>query len=157
MDSDSSAVTTSSPPGASQTRRLVSCLLIGVATVQVLGLTLKTSTFLGVNDISRWCTVWALLERGSYAIDDCPWREKTIDVVYRAWPSREAGAGAEPVGHFYSNKPAFLPTLIAGMLYPFRAVSGVPLDREVQGRRVTWPVCCTWPSATLTGARGFWD
>ena len=36
------------------------------------------------NDISRWCTVWSLLERGTYAIDECPWQVDTQDKVERA-------------------------------------------------------------------------
>jgi len=139
MDSVSSVQPTLIPSGRPQNRQLVSCMVIGVATVQVLGLTLKTPSLLGVNDISRWCTVWALLERGTYAIDECPWRSRTIDVVYRANPSEVPPVGGEPVRHFYSNKPALLPTLIAVVLYPFRAVSGVPLDREIPGRRASWP------------------
>ena len=37
----------------------------------------------------------------------------------------------EPVKHYYSSKPALLPTLIAGILYPARVATGVPLDRVV--------------------------
>ncbi len=43
--------------------------------------TLKTPTQLEANDISRWCTVWSLLEEGTYAIDNCPWQAKTQDKV----------------------------------------------------------------------------
>jgi hypothetical protein len=35
-----------------------------VATAQALGITLKAPDQMGANDISRWCTVWSLLERG---------------------------------------------------------------------------------------------
>ena len=48
-------------------------------------------------------------------------------------------AGQEPVRHYYSSKPALLPTLIAGILYPARVATGVPLDRVVlQERAPRW-------------------
>ena len=64
-------------------RRYVAALVIVAATAQVLGITLKAPTHLEVNDISRWCTVWSLLERGTYAIDECPLQSKTQDKVRR--------------------------------------------------------------------------
>jgi hypothetical protein len=87
---------------------------------------------MGGNDISRWCTVWSLLERGTFSIDECPWRSKTIDKVYREAPFQEKSEGKEPVKHYYSSKPPLLPVLIAGVLYPFRTATGVPLDRVVE-------------------------
>ncbi len=94
------------------------------------------------NDISRWCTVWSLLERGTYAIDECPWQGDTQDKIQ--WPPRKPGepapADGQPDGrHYYSSKPALISTLIAGMLYPARRITGVPLDRVVlQERAERW-------------------
>ncbi len=59
-------------PVRSQARHFVALIVITVATAQALGLALKAPTHLGPNDISRWSTVWSLLERGTYAIDGCP-------------------------------------------------------------------------------------
>ena len=144
-------------PVRSQARQFVALLVITAATAQVLGMTLKTPTQIGANDISRWCTVWSLLERGSYAIDECPWQDKTQDKVLK--PSKLAAPEAgdsplkkleyaiapkawktgEPVDHFYSSKPPLLPTIIAGLLYPARQALGVPLDRVViQKREPRW-------------------
>ena len=64
-------------PGRSQARQCVAMIVIGMATAQALGISLKAPTQMGANDISRWCTVWSRLERGSYAIDDCPWQAQT--------------------------------------------------------------------------------
>ena len=45
----------------------------------------------------------------------------------------------EPVKHYYSSKPALLSTLIAGVLYPARRLTGIPLDRVVlQEREERW-------------------
>jgi hypothetical protein len=54
----------------------------------------------GVNDRSRWATVYSLAERGTYNIDETPWPE-TIDRVRLR-------------GHYYSSKPPLLETLLAG-------------------------------------------
>jgi hypothetical protein len=117
----------------------VALIVITAATAQALGLTLKTPTQIGANDISRWCTVWSLLERGTYAIDDCPWQAKTMDKVFREAPFQQVEEGQKPVEHYYSSKPPLLPTLIAGVLYPFRAGLGVPLQEMVkQDRSPRW-------------------
>src|SRR6185312_12816772 len=115
-------------------------LVITAATAQALGLALKMPTQLEANDISRWCTVWSLLERGTYAIDDCPWQSKTQDKVLRDAPSRLGTMSRpEPIQHYYSSKPPLLPTMIAGVLYPVRAITGVPLDKVVlQERTPRW-------------------
>src|SRR5918998_4598989 len=118
--------------GRSQARQYVALIVIGVATAQALGVTLKAPTQISANDISRWCTVWSLLERGTYAIDECPWQEKTQDKVKMPDPFQQISPGEEPVKHFYSSKPPLLPTLIAGLLYPVRLAVGVPLDAEVE-------------------------
>jgi hypothetical protein len=116
-------------------RRFVALLVIGTAVAQTLGLTLRMPTQLEANDISRWSTVWSLLERGTYAIDDCPWQNKTQDKVYKVSPFDKDRPDAPK--HFYSTKPALLPTLVAGILYPVRKLTGVPLDAQVLQERIT--------------------
>jgi hypothetical protein len=127
-------------PGRPDARRFAALVVITAATAIALGHTLRQPSQMGANDISRWCTVWSLLERGSYIIDECPWQIETQDKVFRAanWSS-QASAGAEPAKHFYSSKPQFLATVIAGILYPARRAAGVPLDRVVlQERAERW-------------------
>ena len=120
-------------PARSEPRRLTAQLVIISATALALGHCLRQPTQMGANDISRWCTVWSLLERGTYVIDDCPWQIETQDKVLRE--PKQAG-GPPPGKHFYSSKPALLPTLIAGILYPARLATGVPLDRLVLQERL---------------------
>ena len=117
----------------SEARRAGAALMIGLATAMSCGLALRMPTQITANDISRYCTVWSLLERGTYAIDDCPWQKETQDKVRKPEPfARQTPA---PV-HFYSSKPPLLATLIAGVLYPVRALTGVPLDAVVEQPRV---------------------
>ena len=65
------------------------------------------------NDRSRWCTVWSLVERGTYQIDEIRkspgW--DTIDLVRHD-------------GHFYSTKPPLLPRLVAGLYSAVRRTLG---------------------------------
>src|ERR1700678_804286 len=119
-------------PARSEGVRFAAPLIILAATALALGHAFRQPTQMGANDISRWCTVWSLLERGSYVIDECPWQSDTQDKVFRAPLGAPTPApGEEPVRHYYSSKPALLPTLIAGILYPARAITGVPLDKVV--------------------------
>jgi hypothetical protein len=114
-------------------RQFAGSLIIVVAVGIALGATLKTNVLIGANDISRWCTVWSLLERGTYQIDECPWQIQTQDKVWMKDPFPKPGEEARK--HFYSSKPPLLPTLIAGLLYPVRALTGVPLDTTVEQAR----------------------
>lgn len=118
-------------------RRFVGLLTIASATAISLGLALRMPTQLEANDISRWCTVWSLVERGTYAIDDCPWQAKTQDKVYKVSPFEKNDPNAAK--HYYSSKPPLLPTMIAGALFPIRRLTGVPLDKEVLQRRTPRP------------------
>ena len=120
-------------PARSEPRRITGQLVIIAATSLALGHCLRQPTQMGANDISRWCTVWSLLERGSYCIDECPWQIETQDKVLR---EPKGATGSSTAKHFYSSKPALLPTLIAGILYPARWATGVPLDRVVLQERL---------------------
>lgn len=113
--------------------QMAGSLMIVVAVGLGLGATLKSNVLRGANDVSRWCTVWSLLERGTYAIDECPWQLQTQDKVWMKEPFPPAGQ--EPRKRFYSSKPPLLPTLIAGLLYPFRVATGVPIDAVVERPR----------------------
>ncbi len=153
------------PEERPEPRRFLALIIISAATAMALGLTLKTPTQLGANDISRWCTVWSLLERGSYAIDDCPWQYQTQDKVKK--PDKLAAPGSdpikkieyamapqrwrvgEPVEHFYSSKPPLLPTLMAGLLYPIRKATRVPLDKVIEQPRLE-----RWNETNVEGQPG---
>ena len=77
--------------------------------------------FLSGNDRSRWCTVRALVEHGTYSIDDVTLQPgwDTIDMVKHA--DRE---GTE---RLYSSKPTLLPTLMAGPYWLIHKLTGKTL------------------------------
>ncbi|MHB1036864.1 MAG: hypothetical protein ACYC35_08615 [Pirellulales bacterium] len=72
--------------------------------------------FLSANDRSRWCTVRALVEHGTYAIDkviaEPNW--DTIDMVKHD-------------GRLYSSKPPLLATLVAGEYWVIHRLTGATL------------------------------
>ncbi|MAT16216.1 MAG: hypothetical protein CMJ46_13210 [Planctomyces sp.] len=73
------------------------------------------------NDRSRWCTVWSLVERKTYQIDEIMQQPgwDTIDKVRHE-------------GHFYSTKPALFPTLVAGIYRILNATTGLDLLRQTE-------------------------
>jgi hypothetical protein len=80
--------------------------------------------FFSANDRSRWCTVWSLVHRGTYQIDEIMQRP--------GWDSIDK---VKVDGHFYSTKPALYPTLVAGLyrLGQYRvgqSTLGLDLDRH---------------------------
>ncbi len=88
------------------------------------------TAFLSANDRSRWCTVAALVEDGTYEIDRLieirsvknrrPWG--TIDrVVHR---------GDDGAMHSYSSKPTLFPTLVAGVYQVFLWSTNMTLTDE---------------------------
>jgi hypothetical protein len=78
----------------------------------------KQRPFLSANDRSRWATVRALVEHGTYAIDDIVSQPNwdTIDMV------KHRGRDGQP--HLYSSKPALFPTLMAGGYWVIHKLTG---------------------------------
>ncbi|MEM9941155.1 MAG: hypothetical protein AAF939_06160 [Planctomycetota bacterium] len=70
------------------------------------------SSFFSANDRSRWSTIRALVEDGTYVIDRVIERDQPID-----WDTidKVQHVGADGKLHFYSSKPTLLPTLLAGI------------------------------------------
>lgn len=89
------------------------------------------TAFLSANDRSRWCTVAALVEDGSYAIDRLieikdrsgkrrPW--STIDRVQHTGPDGKM--------HSYSSKPPLFSTMVAGVYWCVHLATGMTLTAQ---------------------------
>jgi hypothetical protein len=74
------------------------------------------SPLLSANDRSRWCTVWSLVERGTYQIDEI--------IEQRGWNTIDKGRFKD---HFYSSKPPFLSTIVAGIYWLLKRTAGLDL------------------------------
>lgn len=126
----------SEDPGQRRDRRSVYALLILVTLALVAGRIATVTSregdtaFLSANDRSRWCTVAALVEDGTYAIDRLleirgdrnrrPWY--TIDLVRHRGPDGQL--------HYYSSKPPLFPTMVAGVYWVVHAVTGMTLTAQ---------------------------
>lgn len=87
----------------------------------------KQRPFLSANDRSRWATIRALVEHGTYAIDEIVAEPNwdTIDVVKH---DDEGHAAPKPdEGHIYSSKPTLLPTIMAGEYWLIVKLTGKTL------------------------------
>jgi len=101
------------------------------------------TAFLSANDRSRWCTIAALVENGTYQIDPFlqrrgakqnrrPWY--TIDLVRHV--------GKDGKQHYYSSKPPLLPTVYAGVYWTVSRLTGMWLSDQplYLGRLILWLV-----------------
>jgi hypothetical protein len=84
----------------------------------------RDTPFLSANDRSRWCTIRAVVDHGTYAIDEVI-RDKGWDTIDKV---RHADRDGQP--HYYSSKPTLLPTLLAGPYWIVRNVTQRDIKRH---------------------------
>ena len=101
---------------------LIENILILAATAVIAAAVLQAAPLQSANDRSRWATVWSLVERRTFQIDeiDAIGAWSTIDKV------RYRTSESEP-WHFYSSKPPLLSTMVAGLYAIERAILGYGL------------------------------
>lgn len=85
------------------------------------------SAMLSANDRSRWVTAAALVEQGTFAIDD--WIVIKTPKGHRLWDTidKVRHVGRDGRLHYYSSKPTLLTTLIAGVYAVVYGVTGMTL------------------------------
>lgn len=109
------------PPTSSRTVAVACWTLILLSAVLTFARLLHAEPLNSANDRSRWCTVRALVELGTYRIDEARqvrgW--DTIDIVRHE-------------GHFYSSKPPLLATIVAGMYWAERQTIGWTLGNNLE-------------------------
>jgi hypothetical protein len=98
---------------AHTTERSATKVLIFVAVVLHSVALMNAAPLQSANDRSRWCTVWSLVERGTFQIDEIRqvpgW--DSIDIIYDD-------------GHFYSTKPPLLTIIVAGVTWCVQKATG---------------------------------
>lgn len=104
---------------------LIENILILAATAVIAAAVLQAPPLQSANDRSRWATVWSLVERRTFQIDeiDAVGAWSTIDKV------RYRTSESEP-WHFYSSKPPLLSTIVAGLYAAERATLGYGLFHD---------------------------
>jgi len=118
-------------------RTFVYWILIFVATGMMVGRILTVAAdhgrtpFLSANDRSRWCTIRALVDHGTYVIDDVVLKPdgESFD---RDWHSIDMvrHKGHDGREHYYSSKPTLLPTMLAAEYWLIKQTVGATLDRN---------------------------
>lgn len=107
-------------------RRFAMLLIIVVASAMSCTQIVQSTPLQSANDRSRWATVWSLVERGTYQIDE-------IDAV-PGWGTIDK---VRHEGRFYSTKPPLQSTLVAGVYWCVKRITGWNLiDRTAAVSRV---------------------
>jgi hypothetical protein len=90
--------------------------------------------FLSANDRSRWCTISAIVDHGTYAIDEVMVRKVPVEdkLVPREWQTIDKVQHQDAHGNwrFYSSKPPLLPTLLAGEYWMIKKLTGAPIAEQ---------------------------
>jgi hypothetical protein len=88
------------------------------------------SAMLSANDRSRWVTVAAMVERGTFAIDELI--QIKTKRGHRLWDTidKVRHVGSDGQLHYYSSKPTLLTTVIAAVHYSVHAVTGLSLIEQ---------------------------
>lgn len=94
-------------------------LVVALGVALLLAATLNARQLQSANDRSRWCTVWSLVERGTYQIDEIDKKSgwTTIDKVLHD-------------GHLYSSKPPLQSTAVAGVYWVLKRTAGLDLLKQ---------------------------
>lgn len=94
-------------------------LIIALGAALLFAATLNARQLQSANDRSRWCTVWSLVERGTYQIDEIDTKSgwTTIDKVLHD-------------GHLYSSKPPLQSTAVAGIYWVLKNAFGLDLLKQ---------------------------
>ncbi len=101
--------------------RTAQILIVVIATLLHTVFLSKARPLQSANDRSRWCTVWSLVERGTFQIDEIRQRPgwDTIDMVHVD-------------DHFYSTKPPLLTSVVAGITWCLQRMTGWNLFDQLQ-------------------------
>src|SRR5262245_31367539 len=120
-----------SPPADTETshlRRWICALVIAAASAISLAQIMRVKAPLSSNDTSRWLTVRALVERGSYVLGE---RQPNQNGGYedRALFAKPNWWSIDMVldptsNHFLSDKPPLLPTVVAGVCWLTQRLTG---------------------------------
>jgi hypothetical protein len=90
---------------------------------------LGKTPLLSANDRSRWATIRALVDHGTYQIDDVVFRDAEHTKRDREWYSIDVvrHKGRDGREHYYSSKPPLLATLLAGPYWLLQQLTGATL------------------------------
>ena len=99
------------------------------------------SPFLSANDRSRWATIRALVDEGTYAVDRVIFKDydRLGDFAERPKETRDGvwygldtvyHKSSDGQWHYFSSKPTLLPTLLAGQYWLVQKFTGATLQEK---------------------------
>jgi hypothetical protein len=93
---------------------------------------LGSTPLLSANDRSRWATVRALVDHGTFELDEVIFLDAAQTRRNREWYSIDMvrHRGADGREHYYSSKPPLLATLVAGKYWLLKQVTGITLGEH---------------------------
>ncbi len=100
-------------------RRFAMSLMIVASAAMSFAQVVQSQPLQSANDRSRWATVWSLVERRTYQIDE-------IDAV-SSWSTIDK---VRHDGHFYSSKPPLQSTVVAGVYWCVKGMTGWNLSQN---------------------------
>lgn len=127
--------------------RAVCLLLIALSLCLAFVRMLAIEPLQSANDRSRWCTVWALVERDTYRIDEA--------IQKPGWDTIDKVLHEE---HFYSSKPPLFSRLVAYLYWGVKSTLGWTLDNDLAAtvrlllvlvNFLPWGVALWWLSETV--------
>ena len=110
---------------------VIICSSLSIVSAKIATITRDGETpMLSANDRSRWCTIRAIVDHGSFAIDQVIFDKngkrisewQTIDLVHHR--------NVDGIPHYYSSKPPLLPTLCAGPYWVVKQLTGTTMGKH---------------------------
>lgn len=114
-------------------------LIVALGAALLLANLFAAKPLLSANDRSRWATVWELVERGTFQIDE-------IDRV----PTWSTIDKVQHEGHLYSSKPPLLSVIVAGIYAALKAIAGFDLLTQTDDTARLCLLVVNWLPATLS-------
>ncbi|MDX1946951.1 MAG: hypothetical protein SFU86_16230 [Pirellulaceae bacterium] len=122
---------------------LLICVGAGLVAARIMGVESpdprSPTPFQSANDKSRWATIRALADDGTYAIDQIIFGPQSAPLPFEAMGPQVRGwytidlvrhRGSDGKEHYYSSKPTLLPTLLAGVYWLVRSLTGATLASD---------------------------
>lgn len=90
---------------------------------------LGDTPLLSANDRSRWATIRALVDHGTYQLDEVIFLDEAQTRRNREWYSIDMvrHRGTDGREHYYSSKPPLLATMVAGKYWLLKQTTGITL------------------------------
>jgi len=108
---------------------LVTCVGAMTGRIWTVKSSLGKTPLLSANDRSRWATIRALVDHGTFALDEVIFLDRAQTKRDREWYSIDMvrHKGPDGAGHYYSSKPPLPTVLLAAAYWSLQQITGATL------------------------------